>query len=72
MALELPPTRPGLHFTAVLEITRTNVAAAQGAHNRANAELHRDVSEVVRLVVRAESLEKLQAKLAAHVALIED
>ncbi|QIG58529.1 hypothetical protein PQE18_gp51 [Arthrobacter phage DrSierra] len=60
------------HFTAVLSIekaTTTTPPAERYAKAEAPA---RVVSEVAKLVIRAGTIEALRAKVAAHVALIEE
>lgn len=59
------------HFTATIEINETTHTEASSYRNESKP-ASREVKEVVRLTLRADSLEKLQAKLAAHVALIEN
>lgn len=58
-------------YTAVLSISKTTETTERGGYNEPNKTV-RDSNEVVKLVVKAESLEKLRDKLASHVALIED
>ncbi len=63
------------HFTAVLTITETSLAAAPAnvvdrRHIAPSAEPKRDVAEVAKVVVRADSLDDLRAKIGAHVAIL--
>ncbi|WWV91869.1 hypothetical protein GMYAFLOJ_CDS0039 [Microbacterium phage phiMiGM15] len=69
------------HFTAVLEVTKTEPGstgngrewdAVRRVEIPAKPATDRKVDELARIVVRADSLEALTAKLAAHVALIEE
>lgn len=62
-------------YTAVLKIHVVETKAPPTAnyrHTDPKPSPSRDVDEVISLVLRAPSLEALQAKLAAHVALIEE
>lgn len=59
------------HFTAVIEITEVTSSERDGGYNQPKI-VERGKREVSRIVVRADSLTKLQAKVTAHVALIED
>lgn len=52
------------HFTAVLEIIEVKETGIV-------TNLTKDKTELARIVVRADSVEKLRDKLASHVALIE-
>lgn len=54
------------HFTAVVEVFQVDAAPV------GDRGIPKDKQEIARIVVRAETLEKLQAKLSAHVALIEN
>jgi hypothetical protein len=58
------------HFTAVLEVHKVENTDASGYNKQVPGE--RTTAEVARVVIRADNLTKLQAKLAAHVALIEN
>lgn len=60
-------------FTAVLDVNRMTVTTPHttGTYRGETPAPTREVSEVARIVVRADSLESLRAKLAAHVALID-
>ncbi len=65
------------HYTAVVEITKTThtPAPADPSSRRFQSsppESRREVVEVARVVLRAESLERLRDRLGAHVALIEE
>lgn len=53
------------HFTAVVEVFQVEASGTISQPSK-------DKTEVARIVVRAETIEKLQAKLSAHVALIEN
>lgn len=59
------------HYIAVLDVQEVE-------HKPATKEYHKEipaqriVSDVTKIVVRADTLESLQAKLTAHVALIEN
>lgn len=55
------------HFTAVLEVKEVSEDSGTG-----RGDDKRFVNEVARIVVRADTLEGLRTKLAAHVALIEN
>jgi hypothetical protein len=59
------------HFTAVLEITEVTTTEKDGGYNQPKI-VERGKRDVARIVLRAESLEKLQAKATAHIALIEN
>ena len=56
------------HYTAVIEINTVN--SSETTHR--TPEVKREVNEVSRVVVRADTLSKLVAKAGAHLALIED
>lgn len=67
------------HFTAVLEITQTERPPAptpttgyRNDREPAPTLPPREVRDVARIVVRADTLEALAAKLTAHVALVAD
>lgn len=61
------------HFTATIEVHKVNhTDAVVSRYAEQSKPAHRDVQEVARVVLRADTLEKLQAKLTAHVALIEN
>ena len=61
------------HYAAVLEVNKTaNVEQVVDRYNTVTTPASRDVSEVARIVIRADSLETLSAKLAAHVDLIHE
>ena len=53
------------HFTAVVEVFQVEASGMASQPSK-------DKQEVARIVVRAETLEKLRDKLASHVALIEN
>lgn len=53
------------HFTAVVEVFEMTASGTITTPTR-------DKQEVARIIVRAESLDKLQKKLINHVALIEN
>jgi hypothetical protein len=53
------------HFTAVVEVFQVEASGTVSQPTK-------DKQEIARLVLRADTLAGLQAKLAAHVALIEN
>jgi len=64
------------HYTATIEVTRTTrtpSASTSSGYGRGEVrpEPKREVVDVARLVIRADSLETLRDKVGAHVALIE-
>lgn len=60
------------HFTAMLEVQRVTQAPDPSYTTRNPASKgEREVAEVARIVVRADTLDALRGKLAAHVALID-
>lgn len=59
------------HFTAILEVKESVTTEKDGGYQKPKI-IERDVVDVARVVLRADTLEKLQAKLSAHVALIEN
>lgn len=61
------------HFTAVIEVHKVvNQEAVNHRYAEQSKPALRETAEVARIVVRADSIEKLQSKLTAHVALIEE
>ena len=68
------------HYTATLvvsEVVKPDQKPTPASYDRriqtpAPADLDRQVAEVAKIVVRADSLDALQNKLAGHVALIEE
>jgi len=65
------------HFTAVLEVTQTipPTPAPSSSYDRRvspDPKPERRVEEVARIVIRADSLDALATKLAAHVAIIKE
>lgn len=56
---------PTTHYTAVIEIVKVTTLATQPAENR-------DKQEVSRIVIRADTIEKLVTKAGAHLALVEE
>lgn len=60
------------HYTAVLEIQRTTVSKAESHPYGKDPQATRETGEVVRLVVRADTLAALRDKLAAHVSLVDE
>jgi hypothetical protein len=61
------------HFTATIEVHEVNnTEAVTSRYPEQCKPGSRDVHDVTRIVLRADTLEKLQAKLTAHVALIEN
>lgn len=59
------------NYTAVLSIHRTEETTERGGYNQPDKTV-RESNEIVKLVVKADTLGKLQSKLAAHVSLIEE
>jgi hypothetical protein len=68
------------HYTATIEVTRTFrspetvTSSSRGGYSRTDphpTESKREVVDVARLVIRAESLETLRDKVGRHVELIE-
>lgn len=59
------------HYTAVLDIQEVEHTAPSKNYGE-TVPGQRNVSDVTKIVVRADSLESLRAKLTAHVALIEN
>lgn len=62
------------HYTATLEVTKT-IGPQQPKNARGYDEgpkKERKVTEVARIVVRAEKLADLKTKIAKHVELIDD
>lgn len=53
------------HFTATIKVMEVEAVGTLSTPKR-------DVTEVANLTLRADTLEKLRNKLAAHVALIEE
>lgn len=63
------------YFTAVIDITEVTSTKIAGSYRGGRQEpesIERGTRDITHIVVRAESLEKLQAKVTAHVALIEN
>lgn len=58
------------HFTAVVEINKTSISTESGSYGKPD-EVNRQVAEVAKLVIRADTLDKLTDKIAVHVDLIE-
>ena len=59
------------HYTAVLDIQEVENTAPTKNYNEI-VPAQRIVSDVTKIVVRADTLDGLQKKLSAHVALIEN
>ena len=59
------------HFTATIEVIQVSFTEKDNGYNQPKTS-ERSVQDVARLVLRADTLAGLQAKLAAHVALIEN
>lgn len=65
------------HYTATVEVRETiasrdtSTVGGYGATHRTETKTEREVRDVARVVVRADSIERLREKLAAHVALID-
>lgn len=60
-------------FTAVLEISAVrdeHETTTGNGYNSARVTVPRKVEEVVRLVIRADTLDALKEKVAAHIALV--
>lgn len=65
---------PEEHFTATIEVNKT-VGPQQPKNTRGYAEgepIKRKVTEVARITVRADTLQKLQQKIKGHVDLLDD
>jgi hypothetical protein len=61
------------HFTAVLEVTKTTTTAeARDRYDKVTTAASRDVAEIGRVVIRAESLESLVGKIKAHASLLAE
>lgn len=62
------------HFTATVDVHQVTHTESVPSHRSGVADkpAGREVQDVARLVLRADTLEGLQTKLAAHVALIEN
>lgn len=60
------------HFTAVLQVEEVRVTAAEPARyaNQPGIPASRDVVEVAKVVIRADTLDELKEKLAKHAALV--
>jgi len=59
------------HYTAVLEISKvTNSTEERDRYNNLTTAGGREVAEVARVVVRADNLEGLVAKVVTHAELI--
>lgn len=64
-----------MSFTAIVKVQRVTKKSISSPNLRApstEASESRDISEVVTLTIRADSIEALKKKLIAHVELIED
>ena len=64
------------HYTATIEVTKTThtpATSASGSYGRREVrpDPKREVVDVARVVIRAESLETLRDKVGRHVELIE-
>jgi hypothetical protein len=59
------------HFTAILEVKESTTTEKDGGYQKPKI-VDRAITEVAKIVLRADTLKGLQAKLAAHVALIEN
>lgn len=62
------------HFTAIIEINRVDEGTPEehDQYGKVRPGRPRDVKDVARLVLRASDIEGLKAKIASHVALIEE
>ena len=61
------------HYTAVLEVHKViNTEGVVSRYAEQNKAPQRETAEVARIVLRADSLDRLQVKIAAHVELIEE
>ena len=59
------------HYTAHLEIQATeNIAQTKDRYDNITTPASRTVTEAASITVRAETMEALQTKLTAHVALL--
>jgi hypothetical protein len=62
-----------IHYTAVLEVNKVDaVDEARDRYGNLTTSAKRDVSEVGRVVVRADSLEMLVEKIKAHASLLAE
>jgi hypothetical protein len=65
----------GGHYTATVEVRETiparSTSTTGGYRQPTETKTEREVRDVARVVVRADSIERLREKLAAHVALID-
>lgn len=59
------------HFTAVVEIQKVDIVELRGTGRDADKTV-RTPGEVARVIVRADTLEKLVEKTKAHLSLIEE
>lgn len=60
-----------IHYTAQLNVTATEVQAeTKDRYNNPTTPASRTVTESANIVVRATTMEALQTKLTAHVALL--
>jgi hypothetical protein len=59
------------HYTAVLSIEHASITEKDGGYNKPKIQ-ERVVKDVAKIIVRADTVEKLRDKLASHVALIEE
>lgn len=59
------------HFTATVEVTEVTFSEKDNGYQKPKT-TEREVKDVTRLTIRADTLEKLQTKLADHIALIEN
>jgi hypothetical protein len=59
------------HFTAILEVKESTTTEKDGGYQKPKI-VDREVTEVAKIVLRADTLEKLQTKLADHIALIDN
>jgi hypothetical protein len=59
------------HFTAIVEVKESITTDKDGGYQKPRI-IEREVTDVARIVLRADTLEKLQTKLADHIALIDN
>ena len=64
------------HYTAIIKITKTSIstpaAATFSQQVKDRSEGTREVTEVVNLAIRADSIDALKEKATAHLHLVED
>jgi len=60
------------HYTAVIEVKVSERKARETDYRGGVKEYEREVTDVARIVVRAETMEKLRDRMLSHVELIEE